>query len=279
QLVTGNYKMIRIWDIASGKEVRRIDCGDRTPVAVAFSSDGKQVIAVGDDGQCAAWFAVNGKQVRMFALPVKALPSGTPTRFPWHDPNTSHRPSRTADGNWFAFAQGKAIRLVNMTKGKEVTFAAGQPGRHSTIAFTPDSKHLITASEENRLQIWEARSGKLVRSAKEHMQYVYWFGVTPNGKQVVTLSFNHGWPEKVWLEEWSFATAKRQRQLELKITPGIPALSPDGKWLAFGEPNDSRLRMHRTGDAILVDRVTGKEIRHFDEGSESAPQDLTFSAN
>jgi WD40 repeat protein len=37
--------------------------------------------------------------------------------------------------------------------------------------------------------------------------------------------------------------------------------------------------MHPTGDAILVERATGKEVRHFDAGDVSAPQDLTFSAN
>jgi WD40 repeat protein len=282
QLVTGEAKFIKIWDIVGAKEVRRIEWGSRTALAVAFSADGKQVTAVGDDGKAASWLAANGKEVRTFALPLKMPPSGPVAHmYPLHQDPFSEM-SLTTDGNWFAVAsQQGPIHLVNMATGKKVAFADGQPGNHSTLAFafTPDSKHLITASDDDRLQIWEARSGKLVRTSKETTDYLFWVGVSATGKQVVTLSYSRQQRTTLTLAEWDFATAKQLRHMDLGITPGLPAMSPDGQWLAFGEPNDVRSRLHKTGDAILVDRATGKEVRHFDAGDEAAAQDLTFSAS
>lgn len=282
QLVTGETRFVTIWDVAGGKEVRRIAWGDRTALAVAFSADGRQVTAVGDDGRAATWLTASGKEVRTFALPAHTLPAGRIYRIDLQYQDTADRLALSADGNWLAVApQDVAVNLVNMTTGKKVAFADGQPGNHYTFAFafTPDSKHLVTASEEDRLQIWDARLGKLVRTGKEDTDSVYWLGVTPDGKQVVSLSYSRAQRGTLRLEDWSLATARRLRQVDLGITPGLPALSPDGKWLAFGEPNDGRSRMHKMGDAVLVDRATGKQVRHFDAGDVSAPQDLTFSSD
>lgn len=274
RLVTGEYKMVRIWDVASGKETLRIAWGDRNVEAVGFSADDKHVTAVRGDGQVARWLAASGKEVRTFSLPEKALK----TRW---DQNEQTHSDLDVWGDHFAYTDSNAIRLVDVTRGREITFAAGQPGHHSTMAFafTPNSKHLVTAGEGDRLQVWAARSGKLVREGKEDTRSVYWLAVTPDGKQVVSLSYNRALHVTARLEEWNLATAKKQRQMELNVSPGMPALSPDGKWIAFGEPNDSRYRMHETGDGVLVDRATGKQIRHFDDGIASAAQDLTFSSD
>jgi WD40 repeat protein len=281
QLVTGEARFVKIWDVAGGKEVRRMTWGERTALAVAFSGDGRQVTAVADDGQATSWVAASGQEVQAFALPIGQLPSGGLARLQPHSAGVFNQLALSADRHWFALAsQDSAVRLVDMATGKPVAFAEGQPGRHSTfaLAFTPDSKHLVTAGEDDRLQVWEARTGKLVRTSRDATNSAYWFAVTPGGKQVVSLSYRRDASRTLRLEKWNFATTRRERQVDLAITPGLPALSPDGRWLALGEPNDARSRMHKTGDAILVERATGKQIRHFDAGDESAPQDLTFSA-
>jgi WD40 repeat protein len=257
--------------VATGKELRPISWTGKAALAVAFSPDGKTLTAASRDGHVRSWMTATGKQTRSLQLALtpssKVAAAGL---------------ALSPDVRWLAVApSGKAIRLVDLNAGRELLDTSPRPGNTYTFgyAFSPDSKYLVTPSKEDHLLVWEARTGKLVRRGTEDARSVYWMAFSPDGKQVLTLSYDRKWASTLRLDEWSFATCKRLRQLELGITPGRVALSPDGKLLICGENNDSRYRMQPTGDLVLIDRATGKQVRHLDDGQASAAQALARSAD
>src|SRR5260370_36229407 len=82
----------RIWDVAKGKELRRIEAGGTDGIVrrLAFSSDGALVASQGaiygpemlglNDSRIRVWNAASGKEVRQFEVPGrlwrKDLPIG-----------------------------------------------------------------------------------------------------------------------------------------------------------------------------------------------------------
>jgi WD40 repeat protein len=270
-LAGGDDNLVRVWDVAAGKELRRIPWEGKSAFALGFSLDSQALTAVSRDGHIRTWTTATGKETRTFELPFNV-----------GDRDPDGRLALSPARRWLAVAPpDKGIHLMDLTAGREVPIASTRPSATYTTgyAFSPDSKYLVTPSNEDRLLVWEARTGRLVRQGTEDGRSVCWIAVTPDGKQVLTLSYDRQWAAKVRLDEWDFATCKRLRQCELGISPGRVALSPDGKFLICGENNDSRYRMHPSGDLVLIDRATGKQVRHFDDGKPSAAQALACSAD
>jgi WD40 repeat protein len=270
QLAGGDDNLVRVWDVATGKELKRIEWTGKAAYAVAFSPDGKTLTAVSRDGRVRTWTTA-GKETRAFELPFN--PSNR---------DTAARLALSPDGRWLAVAPlAKEIRLVHLNAGGELSPPAPQPRATyaSAYVFSPDGMYLVSPSSEDHLLVWEARTGKLVRKGTEDARSVYWAAFTPDGKKVLTLSFDRNWADKVRLDEWDFATCKRLRQRELDVRPGQVALSPDAKLLICGENNDIRYRMHPTGDLVLIGRATGRQVRHLDDGKATAAQALACSSD
>lgn len=269
-LAAGDENLVRVWDVARGKEVHQFAWEKRSIFAVGFSRDGKMLTAASADGPVRTWAIGTGKQEREFTLPFKLEDRGREGRL-----------VLSPDLRWLAAAPwGRAIRLADVGAGKEVPPPVEQPKTGPFLgAWSPDGKLLATPASENRLFFWETRTGRVLRTGTEPtVGPLYWLDFAPDGKRVVTLSYE--WPTGMpTLAEWDVTTGKRARQAELAIHPGILALSPDGRLLACGEPNDVRSRADpkSTAETYLVDRTTGKVVRGLDDGKVYSPQALAFS--
>jgi WD40 repeat protein len=271
-LAGGDNGLVRLWEVPTGKEVRRLTWPGQEAHAVGFSADGKTLAAASADGHFHTWAVATGKPQRRFDLPFKRTTSAIPPRV-----------ALSPDLRWLASVPGaKIIRLGDLTAGREVPPPTESPGSSYTFAYTfsPDSKLMVTPNHEGRLGFWNARSGVLLRQSDRKAGDIYWARFDPTGKQVITLSYKKP-PTTLYLAEWDAATGKRQREINLGFSPGVVALSPDGKLLACGEPNDQRYRSDPTSTAetVLLDRATGKPVRRFDAGQVYSSRALTFSGD
>jgi RNA polymerase sigma factor (sigma-70 family) len=269
QLAGADDNVVRLWDVSAGKELRRFAWEGQKAYAVGFARDGRTLAAVSADGAVSMWVIATGKQERAFTLPFKP-----PTR------DTARRLALAPNLRWLAVAPGdKVIRLADMLAGKAAAPPTEQPEAGSfTCAYSPDSKLLLTPGSNNRLLLWQARTGKLVRTIEQTPGKVFWLSFTPDGKRVLAIC--NEWPTALpTLTEWDATTGKQRSRVGLKMWPGKVALSPDGRLIAWGEPNDVRYRSDAksTAETVLIDTTTGKEVRRLDDQKVYAPQDLAFS--
>jgi hypothetical protein len=56
------------------------------------------------------------------------------------------------------------------------------------VAFSPDGRHVVTASFDNTAQVWEADTGKPAGAPLQHRGDVYSAAFSPDGRRVVTAS-------------------------------------------------------------------------------------------
>jgi WD40 repeat protein len=104
------------------------------------------------------------------------------------------------------------------------------------VAFSPDSKLLATAHQNNSAQLWDIPSGELRGTLMGHIQAVYSVAFSPDGKTLATGADDR----KVKL--WNIATQQEVATLDLPGWCRPVKFAPDGCTLAVGchvEPEPS----------------------------------------
>jgi len=67
RVLTGSYdNTARLWDAATGKEIRAFSGHEQPVLSVAFSPDGMRVLTGSYDKTARLWNAATGKQIRAF---------------------------------------------------------------------------------------------------------------------------------------------------------------------------------------------------------------------
>jgi RNA polymerase sigma factor (sigma-70 family) len=235
ELISASYDgTLRVWDLATGKESRRIAGGLDLFVTAALSPDGKLIAAVtNNDSAVHVWDVATGREVHTFG------------NKPSHPPTLAFSP----DGRTLAagYAGEKLVRLYDVATGNELRqFQDGMEAVQS-VAFTPDGRTLVAGDDSGSVFVWDV-GGKLQRSWKTQQwaQRVRGLAVAPDGRTVATTLGG-----KVHL--WEVGSGREIRRFEPGGRVERLAFAPDGLLAVGGSGPDA------FGFAQLWDPATGKE--------------------
>jgi WD40 repeat protein len=135
---TGAEGRARIWNVADGK-VRHELAGHRLRVnALAFSPDGSQLAAGGDERSVLLWDTSTGKTAaKLPARPGKILCLAF------------CGPRQLAVGG-----SDNTVRVWNLAGGTEAARLVGHTGSVTTLAWDPDASTLISGSFDTTVRMW-----------------------------------------------------------------------------------------------------------------------------
>ncbi|MEW6409664.1 MAG: caspase family protein [Nitrospirota bacterium] len=115
--------------------------------------------------------------------------------------------------------------------------------------FLPDGRHILTGSYDKTLKLWNAQTGREIRTFHGHGYFITKIAISPDGKYAISGS----WDKTIKL--WNIETGEDVRTLYgHKGSVYNVAFSPDGKYILSGS-GDKTLK--------LWDALTGREIRTF----------------
>jgi WD40 repeat protein len=238
--------VVRIWDTATGRKLRRIADPDAGTWVAAprFAPDGKALAWARSDGSIRIIDPATGKE-----LPALRCPGEKPQGFlmmnfafsPDSKTLVAQSPVDNALLVWDAVT-GKELRRFRLPANR-FGLAAASLG---LIAVSPDGKLLAVGGGDHSVHLLDAATGKEMGAAGGHRSAVVSVRRAPDGKTVTTAS------EDGTIRVWDALTGEELHRLTLAEGAHTYALSADGRKLAVVQ----------IGGAIqLWDVATNKELQ------------------
>ena len=145
-LTASGDKTARLWNAATGQQLRAFKGHQKEVVSVAFSPDGARVLTGSRDTTARLWDAATGEELRTFKGHGGAVHSVA------FSPDDGAR-VLTASGD-------KTARLWNAATGKELRAFKGHEDLVFSVAFSPDGALVLTGSRDDTARLWDAATGQ-----------------------------------------------------------------------------------------------------------------------
>lgn len=231
----GQFGEIKLWDVATGKELRTWRGHRDNIFAIAFSPDGKQLATCSYDKLIKLWDTNTGNE-------LKTLKDHTDAVFAL---------VISPDGKLFASASAdRTVKLWDVATGARLYTLSDALDAVNTLAFHPSGKLLAGAGADRSIRIWEigAAEGKQVRSLIAHEDAIHALAWSPDGKMLVST----GADRRIKFFEAATLTELHVSELQSDWVFAL-AFTPDGKRLAAGR-NDGTLSLYdpQTGKAVAL---------------------------
>jgi WD40 repeat protein len=257
---------VRIWDVKTGRLLRRLGDPAEQVMAAAISRDGSRCAAggvtPGGKGFVRVWAIMSGEQrwsAIEHAAPVLAL-------------------AFTPDARLLAAGNGNGtVTIYESASGLPVRTLAGHAGGATSLEFSPNGRTLVCGEAFGGVRIWEVATGNLVFACPAANAEAERFPGDPlmnsialsgDGRTlaICASSINNEFVSP--LELWSVADRQRVRRFDQEKIHGRPmALSADGSIVATG------------GKTVkLWDTRSGKILREL-FGHLKRTQSIVFSSD
>jgi RNA polymerase sigma factor (sigma-70 family) len=238
---------VRLWDLGTGKELKRLEGHTGGVYGVDFSPDGNRAVSAGDTIRL--WDLETGKELKRFDGPEEGV----------------YGVVFSPDGKFLLSANcDKTVRLWDVEKGNEVRRFEGHTDRVRNVVFSPDGKRALSGGYDRTLRYWDVGTGKELRSVEVDTQgdVIATMAFSPDGKRAVSSAGDRT------LRLWDLESGQEVRRFEghAKIVHNV-VFSPDGKRILSGG-HDQTVR--------LWDAESGKELSRF-FGHVDFVTDVAFS--
>ncbi len=268
RFVTGGWKHVTVWDVATGKETLALKGHFHNVVCLAFSPDGSRIASGAYDLTARIWDATSGKQ--LFSLPVSNIaglafsPDGKrlvtvgdgavkvwdattgkllfplkfvakATSFP-----TAQCAACSADGKLIAAGSWGDVRLWDAASGQELRVLRGNADQLWRVVFSPDGKKLVCEGADGSAFVWDTATGEKVASFSGYRSsHIKAFAFSPDGKRVASAGADHV------LRIWDSASGNELLRLQGHTgTVRSVAFTPDGDGLV-SDSDDGTVRVWR----------------------------------
>jgi WD40 repeat protein len=248
---------IRLWDVASGKELLQIVVPSTEneqghpfgPSIFEFTPDGKALVTAGVDRILRVWDISTGKELR---------------RFEDHKGSITAMAIDPTGKNLAIVDAGQTIRVRDLASGQDLVPTGGHRNGIWRVAVSSSGQTITTAASDRTIHQWDAITGRELKHWEAPEGPMRILNYSSDGRTL----FSAGGDKTVRF--WDSKTGKElTRRAGFEGDLRISATSADGSTLAVAGLNKI---VH------LLDARTGKDIRKFSDAKQ-AIEGISFSSD
>eukprot|EP00741_Cyanophora_paradoxa_P014480 tig00020801_g13965.t1 len=245
---------VRMWDVETGSELRRLEGHLDKVTSVAVSPDGRRIFLGSEDKTVRVWDAETGSELRR--MEGHAGPVNSVAVFP------DGRLIISSRGGFVSCSDDKTVRVWDAETGSELRRLEGHSDKVISVAVSPDGRHIVSGSFDGTVRVWDVETGSELRRMEGRSGQVFSVAVSPDGRRIVAGC----WDKMVRV--WDTETGLEMRRLEghSKYVASV-AVSPDGRRIVSCS-SDKTVR--------VWDVETGSELRRL-EGHSGLVHEVAVS--
>lgn len=239
---------LKLWDVATRKELRSFNAHSSFVSSVAYAPDGKTFISGSWDKTIKLWDVVTGKELRSFSGHSSIVTS------------VAYAPDGKTiiSGSW-----DNTIKLWDVASGKELR-SFSEYSYVTSVAFSPDGKTILSGSWDKAIKLWDVATGWELRRFRGHSKAVTSVTYSPDGKTILSGS------EDTTLKLWDLVSGNELGSFSGHSSKVLSvAYSPDGRKVVSGGEDKT---------VKLWDVKTGYELGSF-SGHTEAVSSVSYSSD
>ena len=218
---------IKLWDTATGREVRTFSWYVNGVTSVTFNLDGNRFLSSSGDDTVKLWDAATGRRVQAFSGHTSYINSVT----------------FSSNGNLVLSGSGdRTIKLWDVATGREVRTFSGHTGSVNSVTFSPDGRQVLSGSIDNAVKLWDVATGIQLRTFSGHTSGVSSVTFSHNGSLVLSGSYDGT------VRLWDASTGREIAQFISFKDGEWAAITPDGYYNA--SPNGDKYINVRIGNNV-----------------------------
>jgi WD40 repeat protein len=206
--------------------------------ALQFSSDGRTLVAVGRDNTIGSWSVETGQEIHRFPA------GGTRIQALALSPDGEVLATGDEDGYIALWRARDGHQIRNWRAANTSSHFGGRDGGFQSVAFSMDSKRVLSGSMDASLALWSVDDGRLVRSFTGQPEVIYSTALSADGQRAFSLGADH------MLKVWDVSSG---RQLH-----GFPTLA---RWMSVSR--DGQMAILGTGHAEPWAKAVNLQLFEF----------------
>jgi len=164
---------LKVWNLATHKELATLSGHQGWVRAVAISLDGRYVVSASSDCTLKVWdlttysevATLAGHQAGVFAVVIS--------------PDGRQAVSASDD---------RTLKIWDLPTGSEVATLSGHQTGVLAVAISPDSRYAVSASSDCTLKVWNLATHKELATLSGHQGWVRAVAISPDGRYAVSAS-------------------------------------------------------------------------------------------
>lgn len=198
---------VRVWDVASGRNLHTLIGHTKTIYAVAFSPDGKFIASADSAGVVLVWNTASGRLYRRFVGQGAEI----------------LQLAFSVDGQRLATGGTSGrINIWSLESGIAPTILEGHNDYVQAVAFSEDGKYLVSGSKDQTVKIWDLERNISTHTFESGFRCIGKVCFCNDGKAVFAAN------DKNETKAWSLEKFKELSSGEVSSIPGGASFQADG---------------------------------------------------
>ena len=210
-IIAAEDKSIKIWNTHTWEETQTVTGHEKDVYCAMFSPDGQNIISSSEDTTIRIWDIHMSNNFKSFLAPTSPLIN--------------------SDQSLYAFfAKDFSVQVHNLHTRKTLSNLKGHHDRINCIAFSPNNKSIVTASDDCTIKIWDVQTGHELKTLNGHQKEVKHAFYNNNGEYIISTSCDG--TVKIW-DVLSGKEIHTFGSIPSSYDPGYAVFSPNNQEVLF----------------------------------------------